>query len=116
MFTTITDPTPEQLTLPTGFKECSSCHQLKPITDFNKKSNSKDGHQYYCRDCSAAKNRQHRDVATATAASTAEQTPAQRAEARIVAALSNYTDCQLRDELQRRGYRGYLSRKPGLKL
>lgn len=32
-------------------KKCSSCQILKPVENFNKDSNSKDGLQYYCKDC-----------------------------------------------------------------
>lgn len=46
-------------------KECRVCGDVKPVTEFNKKSNSKDGYRTDCRNCSkkkdleyAAKNRE----------------------------------------------------------
>jgi hypothetical protein len=40
----------------TGFKKnklkrCSNCNQLKPLTDFSKNKNRKDGHNGECKDC-----------------------------------------------------------------
>jgi hypothetical protein len=38
-------------------KECSKCKSVKDILLFNKKKNSNDGFQPYCRECSRLKNR-----------------------------------------------------------
>ena len=35
-------------------KQCSKCKVVKSINDFNKRVDTIDGMQYYCRDCSAA--------------------------------------------------------------
>ncbi len=34
-----------------GFKKCSKCKEIKPFSEFNKNSASKDGYKYYCRKC-----------------------------------------------------------------
>ena len=33
------------------YKKCNKCLEIKPITDFNKHSNSKDKLRYNCRQC-----------------------------------------------------------------
>ena len=37
-----------------GFKRCGKCGRVLPLADFNKKKSSKDGLQYYCKDCNKA--------------------------------------------------------------
>ena len=37
-----------------GFKICSKCGRVLPLADFNKRKSSKDGLQYYCKDCQKA--------------------------------------------------------------
>lgn len=32
-------------------KRCSQCKQIKPLTDYSKNRNAKDGHQYQCKIC-----------------------------------------------------------------
>lgn len=32
-------------------KECASCHHVKPIDEFGRRSDSPDGHLYYCKPC-----------------------------------------------------------------
>ena len=32
-------------------KQCPKCKQIKPVTEFNKKSAANDGLQSYCRSC-----------------------------------------------------------------
>ena len=34
-------------------KKCCKCKVEKPLTEFNKDKNRKDGHQYKCKSCSA---------------------------------------------------------------
>jgi len=40
-------------------KKCATCKQDKPVTEFNKKSSTKDGLERYCKDCHRARNRKH---------------------------------------------------------
>lgn len=40
-------------------KQCSTCKELKPLTDFNKKSANKDGHERYCKACHRLRNQTH---------------------------------------------------------
>jgi hypothetical protein len=40
-------------------KTCSKCKQNLPLTEFNKKSNRKDGLQPFCRECNRARSRQY---------------------------------------------------------
>ena len=40
-------------------KKCPSCKQLKPLIDFNKSKDRKDGHQVYCKICSRSQNQSH---------------------------------------------------------
>ena len=35
-------------------KRCSTCKQWKPLEEFNRRSTSKDGRQWSCRDCNSA--------------------------------------------------------------
>ena len=37
-----------------GFKRCGKCGRVLPLADFNKMKSSKDGLQYYCKDCKKA--------------------------------------------------------------
>ena len=39
-------------------KTCNKCGQEKPITDFHNSSRTKDGKNYYCKECENARNRQ----------------------------------------------------------
>ena len=41
-------------TLPTGQKECNTCHNVKPISEFHKDKKAKDGHKGRCKTCSSA--------------------------------------------------------------
>lgn len=38
-------------------KTCSVCHQEKPLEDFYRQSNSADGHNYTCKECSRARSK-----------------------------------------------------------
>jgi hypothetical protein len=38
-------------------KLCFTCHEIKPLTEFNKRAASKDGHNRACKDCSRAYSR-----------------------------------------------------------
>lgn len=40
-------------------KECCNCHEIKPLTEFNKRKASKDGYQPRCKTCHALHNKQH---------------------------------------------------------
>ena len=40
-------------------RTCSKCKQDLPLTEFNKKSNRKDGLQPFCRECNRARSRQY---------------------------------------------------------
>lgn len=35
------------------YKECSNCKELKPLSAFDKDKKSKDGYQYWCKECSS---------------------------------------------------------------
>ena len=45
---------------PTG-KRCSTCKQLKPLEDFNRRSTARDGRQWTCRACNAAYHQTHKE-------------------------------------------------------
>lgn len=34
-----------------GMKECSKCHEIKPVVEFGKNRSRKDGLSYYCKKC-----------------------------------------------------------------
>lgn len=40
-------------------KRCSTCKEWKPLTEFNKRSTSRDGRQWSCRDCNKAYHYKH---------------------------------------------------------
>jgi hypothetical protein len=42
-------------------KKCTRCKQEKPIIDFNKDKNSRDGHARWCRQCCSNYNKQRKD-------------------------------------------------------
>ena len=45
-------------------KTCSFCQRVLPLYEFHKRSATKDGRQYYCKDCVRKLNRQrYRDLA-----------------------------------------------------
>ena len=52
-FEPITEQTPDVVT-----KVCNRCHRMLPITAFNRKSNTKDGYQFQCKECQAEMARQ----------------------------------------------------------
>lgn len=37
----------------TSLKNCRSCGLMLPISDFNRRADSRDGHDWYCRKCHA---------------------------------------------------------------
>jgi hypothetical protein len=43
-------------------KECRSCKQVLPYTDFCIKAHNKDGYSYYCRGCTAIKAKKYYDT------------------------------------------------------
>ncbi len=40
-------------------KKCCKCHEVKPLTEFNKREASKDGYQPRCKSCHALHNKKH---------------------------------------------------------
>jgi len=44
-----------------GLKKCSSCTYIKPLNKFHNNFSSKDGVQYYCKECSKAENKKARN-------------------------------------------------------
>ncbi len=40
-------------------KRCSTCGEVKPLSDFNKKSSTKDGLERYCKPCHKHRNKKH---------------------------------------------------------
>lgn len=44
-----------------GLKKCSCCTYIKPLSEFHKSFWSKDGAQYYCKECSKAENKRARN-------------------------------------------------------
>lgn len=76
-------------------KVCSCCGRELPLSEFHKKTSSKDGHQSYCKECAVKLARERLNSLRAAAA---EKGPG----------LSAYTPRQLMEELARRGYTGEL--------
>lgn len=46
--------------LPDGVKRCTKCKEVKDFSEFNKSSISKDGHEFYCRECVSLMAREYR--------------------------------------------------------
>ena len=44
-----------------GFKRCSACRELVPLSGFNRRSGSRDGFQSYCRACNSRWHADHRE-------------------------------------------------------
>lgn len=42
-------------------KRCSSCEAVKPLRDFNKSRENRDGYTYYCKDCNRAIKKESRE-------------------------------------------------------
>lgn len=40
-------------------KRCGTCSEMKPLTEFNRKSSRRDGHQEVCRECNRSSSRQY---------------------------------------------------------
>lgn len=76
-------------------KVCKSCGRELPLSEFHKKTSSRDGHQSYCKECFAKLARERLNSLRAAAA-----------EKEV--GLSAYTPRQLMNELARRGYMGKL--------
>ncbi len=36
-------------------KECTNCHTNKPLTEFRRNKNAKDGYQHFCKECASQK-------------------------------------------------------------
>ena len=47
------EPKTEQDTPDVVTKVCNRCHRVLPITSFNRKSSTKDGYQFQCKECQA---------------------------------------------------------------
>ena len=41
-------------------KKCPSCGETKPLSDYYKNSSAKDGHSYWCRNCTRRRNKVYR--------------------------------------------------------
>ena len=52
-------------------KVCNKCGRELPVSEFNKCSGSKDGLQWYCRDCSRTANQQSYEKKKSATANTA---------------------------------------------
>lgn len=48
-------------TTPEGYKLCKGCNEIKPLSEFHKKSKSKDGHSSKCKECVAEQAKKYRD-------------------------------------------------------
>lgn len=44
-----------------AFKTCNSCNEAKPLSQFSKNRNNKDGLNYYCKSCASARYKQWRE-------------------------------------------------------
>ena len=82
---------------------CKRCGRELPVSEFGKHARTKDGLQHYCRECLGKLMRSSRSKKKdAVQDDDTESAPA---------SLANYTDHELAKELQRRGFRGLVSRK-----
>lgn len=52
-------------------KQCNTCHETKPLSEFNKKSSTKDGLERYCKSCHQARNKKHYEANKQTYIATA---------------------------------------------
>lgn len=74
-------------------KKCKKCGRELPVTEFYKKSDTRDGLQTWCKECFKEADKQRRKRESGGACS--EE-------------LKMYTSRQLMEELAKRGYRGEL--------
>lgn len=56
-------------------KRCSRCKQEKPLDRFTRNASTKDGLEYFCRDCKKIDNREKRDKKKAAAIKKSDQIP-----------------------------------------
>lgn len=43
-------------------KECKHCHQVKPLSEFHRRYDSKDGHYSWCKECTNKRMKEWRDA------------------------------------------------------
>lgn len=104
----------------TTMKKCSHCGQLKPVSDFYRKSNTKDGLQTYCKSCQAEVS--HKQAMKRTEerrerkALSEISTPPTLQSTQSANPLAKFTSRELIAELRRRGYRGELRFENIIKL
>lgn len=93
-------------------KVCRKCGRELPVTEFTKKTNAKDGLQYYCKECNSK-------ASTESARKRREKLKAQKVERERVEyenkykiytnrELAKFTPRELMLELKARGYEGEL--------
>lgn len=84
-------------------KKCAKCGQVLPEDNFNKSKASKDGLQYYCKECQKknASDRYYKakEIQNEWKSITNDKNKG----------LAAYTPRQLMEELRRRGYKGTLT-------
>lgn len=71
-------------------KICSKCRKELPVTEFHKKTSSKDGLQYICKSCVIASRNEQKEILKKSR-------------------LEDFTPRELILELKRRGYRGVVT-------
>lgn len=81
-------------------KRCAKCGEVKPVSEFYKSKESKDGLQSYCKECHRAANSKRKESLRIISATPAQPNPDNP--------LSAYEPRQLMEELRRRGFDGDL--------
>lgn len=101
MNTTEPVKTVEEPSAPT--KVCICCGEIKPITEFYKDKKATDGHQSYCKRCSAVKAAERARKGLAEKRAKQQQKPADNPEKKAVA-RETLTDEQMVMALRARGW------------
>lgn len=52
---------PEDLDIPSGYKYCLICKEIKPLNNFNSLARNKDGKRPWCRECEKKRNKELRE-------------------------------------------------------
>lgn len=98
-------------------KTCRVCGRTLPITSFNKSWKSADGHQHICKECNRAISLTNLEKAHEALSGRGEnRTRRPRRGIKRALTLADFTDSQLAAELNRRGYKGSISKTSTLSI
>lgn len=106
-------------------KRCTKCGRVLPVSEFNKKANSKDGLQYHCKECQSRLMKEYHKQRRADAVieksinESINESPTKEQKLSKVysnADLAQFTPRQLMEELKARGFKWDYMLEPQRKI